>query len=157
MKIEQISISKIKPYPRNAKKHPPDQVEHIANSIKEFGWQQPIVLDKENVVIIGHGRLQAAKMLGVDKVPCLRAETLTEPQIKALRLADNKTNESEWDFELLDTELDDILDIDMSEFGFEISKDFGSDDDYFNEQKEPEVKDGKTCECPNCGFVFEVL
>jgi len=124
MKIEQISVDKIKPYEKNAKKHPIEQVEHIANSIKEFGWQQPIVIDKENVVIIGHGRLQAAKMLGVDKVPCLRAETLTEPQIKALRLADNKTNESEWDFELLDTELDGILDIDMSEFGFEMETEF---------------------------------
>ena len=122
MNIENIAIKDIKPYERNAKKHPEEQVEHIANSIKEFGWQQPLVIDKDNVLIIGHGRLMAAKKLGLDTVPVIRAEQLSEEQVAALRLADNKTNESEWDFGILDGELDDIFDIDMSEFGFDLSK-----------------------------------
>lgn len=119
MNIQQISINDLKPYPQNAKKHPAEQVEHIANSIREFGFQQPIVVDKDNVVVIGHGRLLAAKKLNMDSVPCVRADDLTDEQIKALRLADNKTNESEWDFDLLDMELSDI-EIDMEQFGFEI-------------------------------------
>lgn len=118
MNIQQISINDLKPYPQNAKKHPSEQVEHIANSIREFGFQQPIVVDKDNVVVIGHGRLLAAKKLNMDSVPCVRADDLTDEQIKALRLADNKTNESEWDFDLLDMELESI-DIDMEQFGFE--------------------------------------
>lgn len=108
------------PYAHNAKRHPDDQVEHIANSIREFGFRQPIVVDADNVVVIGHGRLLAAKKLGLDAVPVVRADDLTEAQIKALRLADNKTNESEWDFGLLDAELVDLaLDFDMSDFGFD--------------------------------------
>lgn len=130
MNIQQISINDLKPYPQNAKKHPAEQVEHIANSIREFGFQQPIVVDKDNVVVIGHGRLLAAKKLNMDSVPCVRADDLTDEQIKALRLADNKTNESEWDFDLLDMELSDI-EIDMEQFGFDIddisADDFGED------------------------------
>lgn len=130
MNIQQISINDLKPYPQNAKKHPAEQVEHIANSIREFGFQQPIVVDKDNVVVIGHGRLLAAKKLNMDSVPCVRADDLTDGQIKALRLADNKTNESEWDFDLLDMELSDI-EIDMEQFGFDIddisADDFGED------------------------------
>lgn len=118
LKIEYLSVGSLKPYEKNAKKHPAEQVEHIANSIREFGFRQPLVIDKDNVLVIGHGRLLAAKKLGLDTVPCVRADDLTEEQIKALRLADNKTNESEWDFNLLGGELDDIFDIDMEQFGF---------------------------------------
>lgn len=123
MKIEQISIKDIKPYEKNAKKHPAEQVEHIANSIREFGFRQPLVVDKDGVIVIGHGRFMAAKKLGMNEVPVVRADDLSEEQIKALRLADNKTNESEWDIDLLDVELDEIIDIDMSEFGFDLSID----------------------------------
>jgi site-specific DNA-methyltransferase (adenine-specific) len=119
MKIENVRVGEIKPYKRNAKRHPPEQVEYIANSIREFGWQQPLVIDKNGVVVIGHGRLLAAKKLGMKEVPCVRAEGLTDEQIKALRLADNKTNESEWDIKLLAEDMGGIFDIDMSQFGFE--------------------------------------
>jgi site-specific DNA-methyltransferase (adenine-specific) len=109
------------PYPANAKLHPPAQVDHIANSIKAFGWQQPIVVDSENVVIIGHGRLMAAKQLMLDTVPVVRATDLTEDQVNALRLADNKTNESEWDFGKLEEELAQLAidGVDMGLFGFD--------------------------------------
>ena len=123
LKIEYIPIDQLKPYEKNAKLHPPEQVEHIANSIREFGFRQPLVVDKDNVLVIGHGRLLAAKKLGLDTVPCVRADDLTDEQIKALRLVDNKTNESEWDFGLLGGELDDIFEIDMSQFGFELAED----------------------------------
>lgn len=120
LKIIYLPPEELTPYAHNAKRHPDDQVEHIANSIREFGFRQPIVVDADNVVVIGHGRLLAAQKLGLDAVPVVRADDLTEAQIKALRLADNKTNESEWDFGLLDAELVDLaLDFDMSDFGFD--------------------------------------
>lgn len=123
LQIEYLPVGDLKPYEKNAKKHPDEQVEHIANSIKEFGFRQPIVIDKNNIVVIGHGRLLAAQKLNLSEVPCVRADDLTEAQINALRLADNKTNESAWDFALLDAELEDLeLVFDMSEFGFDVSE-----------------------------------
>lgn len=134
LKIEYLPVGSLKPYEKNAKKHPAEQVEHIANSIREFGFRQPLVIDKDNVLVIGHGRLLAAKKLGLDTVPCVRADDLTDEQIKALRLADNKTNESEWDFDLLGGELDDIFDIDMEQFGFSF------EDAKAEEKEKPEVE-----------------
>lgn len=118
MEIKMRHVCKLKPYRKNAKKHPPEQVERIANSIREFGFQQPLVIDTEGVIVIGHGRFEAAKKLGLDEVPCLIADDLTDEQIKALRLADNKVAESEWDIDLLDESLAEILDVDMEQFGF---------------------------------------
>lgn len=121
MDIKMVKIDDIVPYENNAKKHPDDQVEHIANSIKEFGFRQPLVIDQNNVVVIGHGRLLAAKRLGMEEVPVLYADGLTDAQVKALRLADNKTNESEWDFSMLEAELNDLrIDFNMSDFGFDL-------------------------------------
>lgn len=144
MTIEYLPVKQLHEYSKNAKKHPADQVEHIANSIREFGFRQPLVIDKDNVLVIGHGRLLAAKKLGLDTVPCVRADDLTDEQIKALRLADNKTNESEWDFGLLDGELDDIFDIDMERFGFDPQdKDEVIEDDFDPElPEEPKAKIG---------------
>ena len=120
LRIEYIDPDKLVPYENNAKQHPDEQVEHIANSIREFGFRQPIVVDANNVVVIGHGRLLAAKKLGLETVPVVRADDLTEAQVKALRLADNKTNESGWDFTALEAELDELsAEIDMADFGFD--------------------------------------
>lgn len=99
-----MNIDLIKPYEKNAKIHPKKQIEQVANSIKEFGFNQPIVVDKDNVVIVGHGRLEAAKLLGLKDVPVITAN-LTDEQAKAYRLADNKLNESEWDMGLVIEEL----------------------------------------------------
>ena len=121
--VEYVDIGSIKPYARNAKKHTAVQVETIANSIREFGWQQPIVVDKHGVVIIGHARLKAAKRLGLDPVPVVRAANLSPEQVKTLRLVDNKTNESEWDVSLLNLELSAIEDFDIRDFGFELQVD----------------------------------
>lgn len=122
LRIEYLPLDALKPYSRNAKKHPDEQVEHIANSIREFGFRQPLVIDRDGVLVIGHGRLLAAKKLGLKTVPCVRAYDLTDEQVKALRLADNKTNESAWDDDLLNLELDDIFDLDMEDFGFDLSE-----------------------------------
>ena len=105
MKVEYLDPVELIPYTKNAKQHPPAQVDRIANSIKRFGWQQPIVVDRKKVVIIGHGRLAAAKQLMLEKVPVVFADDLSDEDVKALRLADNKLNESEWIDSFLSEEL----------------------------------------------------
>ena len=113
LKIEQVALDKIKPYKNNAKKHPQSQVDNVAESIKTLGWRQPLVLDKNGVIIIGHGRFLAAKQLGLETAPCHYALDLTEAQAKKLRLLDNKLNESEWDLDLLKL---DAKGLDFSEY-----------------------------------------
>ena len=121
MKIIEKNIKDITPYENNPRNNE-DAVEKVAESIKEFGFQQPIVVDKDNVVIVGHTRLKAAERLGLDKVPVVVADELTEEQAKAYRIADNKTNEiATWKFDVLNKELLDIGQIDMSKFGFDMS------------------------------------
>lgn len=141
MNIVYMNPDELIPYPENAKLHPPAQVDHIANSIKAFGWQQPIVVDSDNVVIIGHGRLLAAKQLMLDSVPVVKAADLTEDQVNALRLADNKTNESEWDFSKLEMELAalDIAGMDMEQFGFDKLDDFSDAQTQVTEDSIPEM------------------
>ena len=104
MKIEQKPIDSIRPYDKNAKKHPKKQVEQIADSISAFGWGQPIVVDREGVIIVGHGRYEAAKKLELPTVPVLTMDIDSE-KAKAYRLADNKLNESDWDMDLVIEEL----------------------------------------------------
>lgn len=111
-------IKELKPYKKNAKKHPKTQVEQIANSIKEFGFTQPVLIDKDNNVVAGHGRVLGAKKAGLKEVPTLCLDDLTEEQIKAYRLADNKLNESGWDDGLLKQSLEEIEEINMDLFGF---------------------------------------
>ena len=150
LNVREHPVELLKPYENNAKIHPPEQVEQVANSIGEFGWTQPLVIDKDFNVVIGHCRLLAAKKLKQKYVPCVVADSLTDEQIRALRLADNKTSESDWDFDVLDLELDAISDIDMSDFGFELSLSGdddapGFDDDEFDEDippGEPRAKRG---------------
>ena len=123
---------------KNAKKHNKEQVEQIANSIKEFGFTQPVIIDTNNCVVAGHGRILGAKKAGLTQVPTVMLEDLTEEQIKAYRLVDNKTNESDWDFSLLDEELGILSDdIDMSLFGFDTDM---SDDDLEKALKEVKFK-----------------
>lgn len=105
--MQQKPLNSIRPYSKNAKAHPKKQVEQIAASIKEFGFNQPIVTDKEGVIIVGHGRYEAAKALNLPTVPVIELD-LTEEQAKAYRLADNKLNESEWDMKLVIEELKEL-------------------------------------------------
>lgn len=117
------NITDLKPYKKNAKKHPKEQIERIANSIKEFGFTQPVLIDRNNCVVAGHGRILGAKKAGLKKVPTLCLEDLTPEQIKAYRLADNKLNESDWDSVLLTQELEELSSVlDMEQFGFDLAK-----------------------------------
>jgi uncharacterized protein YjgD (DUF1641 family) len=122
MNIENIAIKDIKPYERNAKKHDETQIKNVMESIKQFGFAQPLVVSKDNVLIIGHCRLIAAKRLKLKEVPVVRMDDLTQEQVDKLRLLDNKLNESEWDFDLLAEEIPE-LDFD----GFDI--DWGLSDE----------------------------
>lgn len=148
MEVKNVSIDSIKPYKNNPRDNEAG-VDAVANSIKEFNWQQPIVVDENNVIIVGHTRYLAAKKLGLKEVPVKVATGLTPEQVKAYRLADNKTGElTDWDMGLLDDELADIADIDMSDFGFNL--DLGDDEakvqeDVFDEEvpEEPKSKLGQ--------------
>ena len=114
-----LPLGQITPYEKNAKQHPQKQIKQIANSIKEFGFNQPIVIDKNNVIIVGHGRYEAAKLLGLKEVPTLQVD-LSDQKAKAYRLADNKLNESEWDMQLAIEELKE-LDLELAELtGFDM-------------------------------------
>ena len=133
------NIKELKPYKKNAKKHNKEQVEQIANSIKEFGFTQPVIIDKNNCVVAGHGRILGAKKAGLKQVPTVTLEELTEEQIKAYRLVDNKLNESEWDYSLLDEELENLTeDIDMDLFGFDTDM---SDEELEKKKIEFEIKE----------------
>ena len=151
MKVEAKSIDEIKPYENNPRDND-DAVDAVANSIKEFGWQQPIVVDNEGVIIAGHTRYKAAQKLGLKTVPVVVAKDLSKEQVKAYRLADNKSGElADWDMDLLNDELDQIRDIDMSDFGFddldslELEDADTAKDDNFDEATptEPKSKSGQ--------------
>lgn len=133
--IEMWALDRIKPYPRNARKRTPAAIEKLAASIREFGFVQPIVVDEDGVIIIGHGRLEAALYLKLDAAPVLIATNLTPAQVKALRLADNRIHEeSEWDKDLLGPELLDLklIGIDLDLTGFEMDEIIGG---VFGERK----------------------
>ena len=123
-KIVVLPIAEVRPYEKNPRKNE-KAVKYVKESIRQFGFKVPIVIDSNRVVVCGHTRLLAAKSLGMTEVPCIMADDLTDDQIKAFRLADNKVGEfAEWDMDLLGEELDaiaDACDIDMGDFGFDLS------------------------------------
>ena len=122
MEIQERKLSEIIPYENNPR-HNAEAVDKVAASLQEFGWQQPIVVDAEGIIIAGHTRLRAAQKLGMETAPVIVAADLSEEQAKAYRLADNKTAEfSGWDFDLLNAEIFSIDQIDMSQFGFDMDK-----------------------------------
>ena len=146
MNISEKLLSELIQYEKNPRKND-NAVDYVANSIKEFGFKVPIVIDSNNVIICGHTRYKAAKKLKLKTVPCIIADDLNEEQIKAYRLADNKVAElAEWDFCLLSEELDEIFDIDMEEFGFslETEEEKGVEEDDFEPElpEEPKAKLG---------------
>lgn len=144
MKVIDVDIDKVVPYENNPRNNL-DAIDKVAESLKAFGWQQPIVVDRDYIVIVGHTRLLAAKQLGYEKVPVVVADKLKDEQVKAYRLADNKVSEfSVWNGAALDEELDAILNIDMSDFGFDLSL-----DDVL-----PEVEDETS---PEVNFTEELL
>lgn len=161
MRIIELSLDQINEYENNPRANDM-AVESVASSIREFGFKVPIVVDRDNVIVAGHTRVMAARSLGMEKVPAIVADDLSPEQVKAYRLADNKTAElADWDFSKLEEELLSIAEMDLS---FEMA-DFG-----FEEPKDPRVGEGQSApkeydmeefadeefdhECPRCGFKF---
>ena len=149
MKVANKNLAELTPYAGNAKKHDSTQIANVAESIRQFGFVQPIVIDRDGVIVIGHCRALAAKKLGMKEVPCVCVDDLTPEEVNALRIVDNKSNESPWDFDILP---DELADLDLSDFDF----DFGleDDDELPDFEEEPSKKDSKNdvCQCPKCGF-----
>lgn len=123
MEVRNVSVKDIIPYENNPRKNE-DAIQVVMNSIREFGIKQPLVIDENNVIVVGHTRFAAAKKLGYTEVPCVIASDLTEDQINAYRIADNRTAEyASWDVELLNNQLANILTVDMEMFGFDLNAD----------------------------------
>jgi ParB-like chromosome segregation protein Spo0J len=164
-KIELIPIEKIMPYHNNPKEHPPEQIKKIASSIKEFGFLVPVIVDKDYGLVAGHGRYEGAKLNKMDKVPGIKAEHLTDAQIKAFRLTDNKVAESEWDYEQLAVEFEILKSIDykLDLTGFDKEEIEGITaeidiESFFEEENNSteEKKEPKYIICPNCGERIEL-
>jgi ParB/RepB/Spo0J family partition protein len=151
MEIIMKRIDEVIPYENNPRIND-NAVQYVAESIKQFGFKVPIVIDRDNVIVCGHTRIKAAKELGIEEVPCIIADDLTEEQIKAFRLVDNKVGElSSWDRAALQIELDKINGIQMEDFGFPA---VGSMNFDFADTHES-VSAPKMVKCPNCGEWFE--
>ena len=162
MIVEDRNIGEIVPYDNNPRDNS-EAIEKVAESIREFGWQQPIVVDKDDVIMVGHTRYEAAKLLGMTTVPVVVADNLTPEQVKAYRLADNKVAEySSWDFKKLQSELEGIGDIDMSSFGFDdydididsLFKRVDSSDNNSDGEDDSDDNDD-VLTCPACGARFD--
>lgn len=141
MNIIQKKLSEIVPYAKNAKKHDKKQIANVAESIKQYGFVQPIVIDRNGVIVIGHCRAEAAKKLGMKTVPCVCVDDLTPEQVNTLRLVDNKSNESAWDMDLLAEELPEL---DLSAFDF----DWGieNEDEYGTDFSLPDGNKSEICQ-----------
>ena len=150
-------VDELVPYENNPRNND-GAVDAVANSIKEFGFKVPVVIDAENNVVAGHTRIKACKKLGIEEVPCIVADDLVEEQVKAFRLADNKVGElATWDLDKLNIELDELkgIGIDMSSYGFLETEDVNLDD-FFTEPEEPNEKEKETdiITCPYCHKQF---
>lgn len=165
LKIEQVTLKSLVPYARNSKKHSDEQVNQIAESIKEFGFNNPVLIDKDNGIIAGHGRVLAAEKINLESVPCIRLGHLSEVQKKAYVIADNRLGEigGGWDWELLKLETDDLLEngLSLELIGWtdtDISRMLVSGRDTEKEAPEdfPEADESIETEhqCPKCGYAW---
>lgn len=151
-KITYKALNELIPYENNPRKNE-NAVPYVAKSIEKYGFQNPIIIDKDGVIVAGHTRYLASIELGLDTVPCIIADDLTEEQIKEFRLVDNKTSEfAGWDFDMLAEELQE-LNFDAEVFGFDVPE---VDIDNFFEEHEPKEKEPEQIQCPHCGLWFDV-
>lgn len=155
MQIIEKNISDLVPYENNPRRNE-DAVQYVKASIQEFGFKVPVIIDKDNVIIAGHTRLLAAKELEMEKIPCILADDLSEEQVKAFRLADNKVSEvAKWDFDVLDQELADLelTDIDMNQFGFADAEAINWDDTPELTEESYQEPEKTKLQCPSCGHI----
>lgn len=157
--LQSVEIAKIKPYKNNAKIHGKNQLKKLQESISEFGFLTPCLIDSDFNLIAGHGRVEAAKALGMKEVPCVFIEELTEQQRKAYILADNKLSElAEWDLEILNQELAELSEagMDITLVGFELKNEITQE---LNDGVEISIEslgdENFKYECPECGFRFD--
>lgn len=157
LSVEYKNLNEIKVYPNNAKKHPAEQIEQIKRSIKEFGFNDPVAVYENGEIVEGHGRYIAATELGLEKIPVIVLDGLTENEKKLYRIVHNQlTLDSGFDIDLLNLELERITDIDMEGYGFQII-DIDEDEysNYFIDAEGKEKK-RKQMQCPYCGEWFEI-
>lgn len=155
LEVKYLPLDQIKPYAKNAKKHPAEQVEQIKESIKSYGFNDPVAIYEDGEIAEGHGRLLAAVDLGLEKIPVIVLDGLNEDQKKAYRIIHNQlTMNSGFDIELLNAELAELEDMDMDRFGFALTD--ISEDQYENffEDAEQKEKEKKQIQCPYCGEWF---
>lgn len=156
LEIMYLPIKDLKPYDRNAKKHPQEQIDEIVESIKQFGMNDPIgIWGDENLIVEGHGRLLALQQMGETEAPTIRLDHMTDKQRRAYTLVHNKTTmDSGFDFAIMHEEIEDICDfVDMEPFNFDKVEDI--DIDGLFEDSETAAKEPKKIQCPNCGEWFE--
>lgn len=157
LQIEYISTADLVPYEKNTRKHKDLDVDNIARSIQKYGFNDPIGIWNGNVIIEGHGRLLAAQQLGMEKVPCVRLDHLTDEERREYAIAHNATAElSEWDVPNIEAELEEL---DLSEFDFDLglpeeASNVNIDDFFVDAEQKP--KEPKKIQCPHCGEWFEV-
>lgn len=160
LRIEYLPVEALTPYEHNARQHADEDVSAIVASIKEFGFDDPIgIWGEDNVIVEGHGRLMAAQQIGMQTVPVIRLDHLTDEQRRAYALAHNRTAElSKWDETVKALELAKVTEIDMSLFGFAATAEIPEEAEAIDldEAEGKGASDGTTCHCPKCGFVFEV-
>jgi hypothetical protein len=158
--IEQIALKKLIPYARNSRTHSDIQVSQIAASIREFGFTNPVLITENYDILAGHGRVLAAKKLGMDSVPCIKVDHLNEFQRKAYIIADNQLAlNSGWDFDMLSVEIDELNDVkfDVSLLAFtneQLAEMIGSPEEPVDNELKADPKDKETCICPKCHFEF---
>ena len=158
--IEQIDLKKLIPYARNSRTHSDIQVSQIAASIREFGFTNPVLITENYDILAGHGRVLAAKKLGMDSVPCIKVDHLNEFQRKAYIIADNQLAlNSDWNFDMLSVEIDELNDVkfDVSLLAFtneQLAEMIGSPEEPVDNELKADEKDKETCICPKCNFEF---
>ena len=161
LRVKYVPVGDVRPYEDNPRRND-GAVQAVAASLREFGWKQPIVVDADGTIVVGHTRYKAALALEMTHVPVVVASDLTPEQCAAYRLADNRVGElAEWDSELLAQELDGLADIDMSAFGFDSGELLSGADvddlfeDYDGASSEDDGPSPKMMTCPHCGATFE--
>lgn len=164
MEIINKKTNELKPYENNSRTHDENQIKQICESIKEYGWTNPVLIDEKGMIIAGHGRVEAGKKLDIKEVPCIVLSGLTEAQKKAYVIADNKMAlNAGWDFNLLSLELENLkeLDFDLELTGFSADEIDGllstNEDIENNDYEEQDLKENNTQlhKCPECGCEFE--